>query len=343
MAPSDGVQERHAVGGQQVPHLGEKTAVVADAHVLEHAHGDDAVVGAGLLAVVAQEEARAPGESRLLGQRPRCLELVRRQGYAGDVDPHFPGQIQRQPAPARADVKDPVARFQEKLGGDVAHFFLLRRLQVFVAVGEVGARILPVGVEKKVVQGVGKVVMAGHVATRPANRVELLDVPNHPGHPLHRPVEGMVSGGAHVHDHQFEEVVEAAVLHRQRAVHGGLAGVQFRAEEELPMQGLVVQPHCQRRRRPGPETVGPAGHIDDAQRPHPNQVGQHFRHQHGSTPPFPPPSRRGCQGPVIAPWRKPGSIISQNEGFSSGTRPARVFPIPFPVPVPVPVPVPIPG
>ena len=55
------------------------------ADVLEHADRDDAVKGAGLLAVIAQVEAHAACEARLFGAPCRDLVLFLRQGHAGPV------------------------------------------------------------------------------------------------------------------------------------------------------------------------------------------------------------------------------------------------------------------
>ena len=54
-----------AVVGQQLLHLGEELDVVGDADMLEHADRDDAVVAAGLLAVVEQLEAHPVGDAAL--------------------------------------------------------------------------------------------------------------------------------------------------------------------------------------------------------------------------------------------------------------------------------------
>ena len=46
LGAADGVDQRHAVVGQQVAHLAEVGGVVVDADVLEHADRDDAVEAA---------------------------------------------------------------------------------------------------------------------------------------------------------------------------------------------------------------------------------------------------------------------------------------------------------
>jgi hypothetical protein len=82
------------------------------------------------------------------------------------------GEIEAEPAPARADVEHALSRLDGELGGKVALLGELRLLEIG-ALGEVAARILPVGIEEEVVDGPVDVVVVRNVAPRPSGRVEL--------------------------------------------------------------------------------------------------------------------------------------------------------------------------
>ena len=72
------MDERDAVLGQQLPHLAEEGGVVVDAHVLEHAHRNNAVVLAFDMAVVLQVEAHSLLEALPIGSLLRKLQLLDR-------------------------------------------------------------------------------------------------------------------------------------------------------------------------------------------------------------------------------------------------------------------------
>ena len=103
-------------------------------------------------AIVDQLEADMVGDAGFLRAPPRDLQLLLRQGDAGDVDPGDLVQIERHPAPAAADVEHSLARLQMQLGGDVRLLVGLRLFQAVGRVGEVSAAILAVGVEEEVVE-----------------------------------------------------------------------------------------------------------------------------------------------------------------------------------------------
>ncbi len=113
---------------KQVAHLLEELAIVADADMLEHADRNDAVVAGREMAVVLEQEPRPVGDALLAGARVRDLVLLFRQRHAGDVDIGMIGEIEREPAPARADVEQLLARRERQLGGEMP---LLGELRIF--------------------------------------------------------------------------------------------------------------------------------------------------------------------------------------------------------------------
>ena len=145
-------------------------------------------------------------------------------------------QIEREPAPAAADVQHPHARLDQQLGGDVPLLVQLCRLQVEVRLGEVGAGVLPVAIEEQVVQLAGQIVMVRDVAPRARHRIELARAAQQTMEAAERALERALPDDREVAADEVEKVVERGVLDRQRAVHVRLAGAQFGVEREAPVQ-----------------------------------------------------------------------------------------------------------
>ena len=64
----------------------------------------------------------------------------------------MPRKVEGEAAPAAADVEHRLAGTERELGGDVALFGPLRVLETVASLGEISARILPVGVEEEIVE-----------------------------------------------------------------------------------------------------------------------------------------------------------------------------------------------
>ena len=79
------------------------------------------------------------------------------------------GEIEAEPAPARADIEHALAGLDGELGGEVALLGELGLLQV-APWREIGAGILPVAIEEEVVDGAVDVVVVRHVAPRASRR-----------------------------------------------------------------------------------------------------------------------------------------------------------------------------
>src|SRR5215471_9853586 len=87
------------------------------------------------------------------GRTPRCDPvLLGRKGQAGNVGTAFSREAKPEPAPAGADIEHLVSRVDQQLCGDVPFFVELRRVEILCAFPKVGARILPVAIEKQLVE-----------------------------------------------------------------------------------------------------------------------------------------------------------------------------------------------
>ena len=191
--------------------------------------------------------------------------LLDRQGEAGHVGAALAGEIERQPAPAATDVEHLLPRLDHQLGRDVPFFVVLRLFEIFVFAAEIGAGILPVAVEKEVVELIGQIVMVGDVLPGAGQRVELMDAAQKLVRPVEQPRQHALGHGLDVELQQVDQVVKAALLDRQAAVDISLRQIEPRPDDQLAVQGPVVQ--ADRRTRPGRsgEIMGGAAGVDDAQ------------------------------------------------------------------------------
>ena len=145
--------EEDAAGPQLPARVGEEAGQELLADLLEHADARHLVEALGLveLAIVADLRTRTPGEPgrgdalvRQLGLRP-----AERDAHGLDAVPL--GGVDEQPAPAAPDVEQPLAGTQPQLAADEVELPLLRRVEVLVGRGEVGAGVdhAPVEVERE--------------------------------------------------------------------------------------------------------------------------------------------------------------------------------------------------
>ncbi len=212
-----------AIVGQQLAHAVEVGLVVVDPHMLEHADRDDALEGAGHVAVVLQLELDDLAETFALGALAGERELLVRQRDARHMHVGGLGEIEAHAAPARADVEHALAVLEGELGRKVPLLGELGGVEIVAAGLEIGAGILPVAIEEEIVDRRRDVVVVLDVAARAARRVELLDaardVAQHiePAHPARQPL------CLRVLEHQLEELVDAAFFENEAAVHVAFA------------------------------------------------------------------------------------------------------------------------
>ena len=304
---ADRVQQHDAVLAQQIVHLGEELRVVVDADVLEHADRYDAVELLPYLAVVAQLEAYPVGQPRLARPLVRQLVLLLGQRDAGDIDLLEACEIERELAPAAADVEHLEAGLEVELGGDQAQLVLLGLLQRFGVVEEVGAGILHPLVEEELVEVVAEVVVVRHVLLRLADRVRLLEALEAARDAAQHLLQGLVAERKPVQREQREEVAQRRILEAHAPVHVGLAGRKLWIEEQLAVERGVGEPHGDLRARRAGEDVGLALRIDDLERADAHEGFEHVRQgKHGLLPqmplrrPRPSAERRLVEAPELA-------------------------------------------
>src|SRR5262249_52733770 len=127
----------------------EERIIETDADMLEHADRNNAVEGAGNVAIIQCMEGCGTFQLAFLGALARNCKLLLRKRDAGGPGAADLRDIERKPTPAAADVKKPMSVFEEQLCGEVP---LLGELGVVEAVlrrFEIGAAILAVGIEEE--------------------------------------------------------------------------------------------------------------------------------------------------------------------------------------------------
>src|SRR5712672_4481156 len=146
---ADRMQHHHAVLGEHLRAASEEPVVEADPDMLEHDDRDHPVEFFRDVAIVLQAE--LDGTAELLLARPdtRERELLLRQGDAGNPRPGEFGEVKCKPAPAATDVEHAGPRLDPQLGGEVTFFGELGVVEGGRGGIEIGAAVLPVGIEKE--------------------------------------------------------------------------------------------------------------------------------------------------------------------------------------------------
>ena len=111
-----------------------------------------------------------------------ALVLLLRQRDAGDVRAGNLGEIERQAAPAAADVEHRGAGLDAELRREMALLGELRVVERLVRRFEIGAAILLVAVEEEPIKPAVEVVMMRDVVARARSRIELLQAPEQIAH-----------------------------------------------------------------------------------------------------------------------------------------------------------------
>ena len=142
---------------------------------------------------------------------------------------------------------------------------------------EVGAGILPVGIEEELVNARIDVVVAGHVVTCAPGRVELQRKPGRAPEERHRPAPRREGDARRVLHHERDEVVDAAGLEGEAAAHIRFAGGELGVEDEGALDPPVGKTDAHRLARPVAEAVPFAGAVDECEVPFLDDLAQKQR------------------------------------------------------------------
>ena len=127
--------------------------------MLKHSDRNDAIKGAGDVAVIDQFKLHLIRNTRRLGTLARDEELLFGERYARDRNARDAVEIESKPTPATANIKHGVARLKTELSRDVRELILLRGFERVFCVREIGAAILPVSIEEQIIEAIRQVIM----------------------------------------------------------------------------------------------------------------------------------------------------------------------------------------
>jgi hypothetical protein len=239
------MQDADAIIRQQVAQLVEKLRIIPLADMLEHADRDDAVERSLDFAIVAQVEA----DFRVQPGGPRTVladaVLFDAQRHTGHVAACLASEMKAKAAPTGPDVQhlEPWT-VDIQLGGQQALLLDLRPLQAHARLAEIGTGILHIVVQKEAVQLLRQVVVMGDVPARPLYRIVPLDPASQTQKCLRAKRQPMLIQAdlAGVADQQVQEIVKAAVLDADQAVHIGLRQADRRVQGNRPVEMASLEP-----------------------------------------------------------------------------------------------------
>ena len=211
--------------------------VILQTHVLEHADGDDLVIGAVEIAVIPFDDLHGEPLARFAG----VFDLPVRYIDGGHTASAFFGHVSRQAAPAAADVEHAVVRLEVELAADEVHLFHLGLVQVVRPV-EVGATILVVRIKKGHEEVVVQVVVPLGDVERPHPRLHVQeDGRDGREKELQAPDDLFVDAGG---EHLVDQLVQPLAV--PPPLHVCLAEPQILVAEKPGIKPLVPDPDVRR-------------------------------------------------------------------------------------------------
>ncbi len=120
------------------------------------------------------------------------------------------------------------------------------------------------------------------------DRIVLMDPAQETVQRIDRAAQGMGADPLDVGREDVEKIVERALLEGQRAVHVGFAAVEAGIDDEAMMQSLVVQSDDDASPPAIPDTMTPAGGVDDRQIAFPDDPFREPGKQHATCSPLRP-------------------------------------------------------
>jgi len=122
--------------------------VITNSDMFEHSDRDDAIVSPVDVAVIDEMIPDSLVESGFLGPSPRKCQLFFGQRHAVNVRSADFGHVARKAAPAGTDIEHALPWLDQQLRGEVSFLRQLGIIERLMLTFEIGAAILPVGVEE---------------------------------------------------------------------------------------------------------------------------------------------------------------------------------------------------
>jgi hypothetical protein len=250
------MQQHHPIVIEEAVALAKEGVIKADAYMLEHADRDDAVEFLRHVPVVLQSELDLLRHSFFARARPRERKLLLRKRDAGNARPAELGKIERKPAPAAADVEHAPVLRHEKLRRKMPFLGELGVVERLFLGFEIGAAVLPIGVEEQRIELAIKIVMMRDVAPGSPVWIELLQPPMEVARQPSQLRPRRQAGGVALPKHDRKHVGDGAVLDHDAPVHigfaecqhgigenGALGGPRDKADRRRPTRAIPARKH----------------------------------------------------------------------------------------------------
>ncbi len=171
------------------------------------------------------------------------------QRHTGHIGAGFLRQIEAHTTPARADIENLHPGFaQQQLGRDVPLLVVLGAFEIVVGAVEIRTGILPVAVQEEIVEIVGEIVVMGDVLLRLADRIVLLEAPEHPAYARAKIRQPVVLERLDVATDQVDQIEQRPFFDCQGPVHIGFADGKPGVQQQPPLRCAGMKPNGNFRR-----------------------------------------------------------------------------------------------
>ena len=194
---------------------------MTDPDVFEHADRNDPVELPVDVPIILQQKSGALAQSLFRSPLVGNGMLLLRQRHAGDIGAAELGEIEPKTAPAAPHVEHALIAPKPQLRGDVPFLGELCIVEGGVRVFEIGAAVLPVGIEEERIETAVEIVMMRDVAAGSLARIELGEAA---AGVSQQPLCSGPFGGFHTLTEQDgEHIGNRALFDHQGTIHIGFA------------------------------------------------------------------------------------------------------------------------
>ena len=220
----------------RTPAFAKERFELADAYVLGHLNGDEAIEGADNITVVLEIERNTCVQSARLRALLRARHMFGRKRHAVHARAAHLRKKEREPAPARADIEHQAAGFNQELRGNVTLFGKLGVFERLIRRFEIGAAELQVVIEETRIERLEiEAAQDSGLAPAAADQLpqSLIELP----YQALRPSPARHFAGCLLGQRQGENVGYGAFIDDESAIHVGFAELQFRIEQHAEFCG----------------------------------------------------------------------------------------------------------
>jgi hypothetical protein len=173
---------------------------------------------------------------------------------------------------AASDVENLEAGSRQQLGGNVPLLGELRVIERSVAVFEISARILQVGIQKQAMDAIIDIVMMDRIATLPPEGVALKDSAWKRPQSSQQATPRVRLNPVEVFDSEVEKIHDRALLDHDAAIHIGFAESELGIDKDAPLGCPRGEADRHGSPRPIPERKGRSSRGRDLKIPHTDQL-----------------------------------------------------------------------